>query len=159
MYLGYKTPEGYYIGDDTTTLVACDVTCLDCDGALSTDCTECPSTSYKVIQHYDYYGDDYYECLAVIPTEGYFFISGTTFGKCNEACATCTGSSNRECLTCPDEQIKAVLDHTDLTEGYCVETCEYGVIDEDTNICMLDGNLIKYTLVSVLLIYTIRNLP
>ena len=68
-------PSGYY-GDATSkSCLACDSSCVTCNGGTANDCQSCDTAGGK-------------------------YLSTNTCLSCDSACTTCNGGTHSDCLTC-----------------------------------------------------------
>ena len=84
---GYSHPDGI-------NCIQCDASCETCSGTLATDCLTCPSGTYFFAGNTS--------CVACTDP-GYEHTDGISCVAiaCDASCATCTGPSATDCLTCP----------------------------------------------------------
>lgn len=73
-------------------MTSCDPTCLTCSGNATT-CTQCVSISDT-----PFLLD--YTCLGSCPASFFLNLEERACFPCNEACKTCYGFNNDECLSC-----------------------------------------------------------
>ncbi|KAL4508729.1 hypothetical protein ABPG73_006115, partial [Tetrahymena malaccensis] len=73
----------------------CDSFCSSCNGPFNTNCTACKVETYRsLVGHQSLVGT---QCLC---NEGYYEDTSKTCQQCSTTCLTCSGPSDKECLTC-----------------------------------------------------------
>lgn len=87
----YVCAPGSYLTNGVNCTV-CDATCDSCDGDSSADCLSCDVSSSHPAQ----YGRS---CLSVCP-DGTYADPSLHCVSCNSVCATCSGGSSSDCVTC-----------------------------------------------------------
>eukprot|EP00357_Protocruzia_adherens_P030655 CAMPEP_0114986614 /NCGR_PEP_ID=MMETSP0216-20121206/8525_1 /TAXON_ID=223996 /ORGANISM="Protocruzia adherens, Strain Boccale" /LENGTH=1320 /DNA_ID=CAMNT_0002349071 /DNA_START=266 /DNA_END=4228 /DNA_ORIENTATION=- len=92
-------PDGTYA--DGSTCKNCHTTCKTCDGATATDCLTCETTDYW----FGYYYAANKQCVREVecPTNTYR-DGGQQCLSCHGDCATCSGPTNSDCLSCPSSK-------------------------------------------------------
>lgn len=89
---------GNYVASiDVFSCLPCDQTCKECSGGLDTECTSCADQN---ILGPDISGKCY--CLSNQFINGYQPLECL---DCHSSCATCSGSTLYDCLTCADQDV------------------------------------------------------
>ena len=119
--------NGYYYDHSTTSCGPCDSSCLQCNGALDTNCISCDST--RVFQA------STGSCLSLTCTSTQYIDTTTaTCEPCDASCATCTGPTAYNCATCP-------TDYVLLTDNSCLEaTTQNGFLNANGTIAEKCGS-------------------
>lgn len=105
--------NNYYDNSNVCTgkfqqLLACDSTCLTCNGSNSNQCLSCQSprlfkTSSK-------------ECITSCGTNKYYDVGAQDCDDCHAVCDGCTGPNNNECIACAAGKVM-------ISSGLCGDNC------------------------------------
>ena len=97
----------------------CDVSCKECSGSNSTQCTECESTKILTTSS---------TCESTCRDGEYQIASTTTCEACDGSCSKCTGPSDSECTECDSGSSLKLL----TTSGKCQSKCPDGEYEDTT---------------------------
>lgn len=139
--------EGYWKSKELESCEPCHASCKTCSGGnqnnqctscitsfyiknnyceqCSSNCLECKNTAEQcVVCHDKYYLDlRYLNCVASCPDETWKSSIDLKCVVCDVSCKTCSGSSDNNCLSCPEKKY--------LTEGKCVAVCLDGFFSDN----------------------------
>ena len=149
-----SSPEGYYIGTDTTTnevmFLKCYQNCKTCSQGESSSAQNC----INCIDNY-YFVQGTSNCYQNAP-EGYYKTSTDPiqFEECYETCKSCDSkgnSANQMCTSCKDTYSNQIGSNcsnrcTNYSQGdQCVNSCSVGYIEDAINkICINCKDTLKY---------------
>lgn len=97
----------------------CDISCKECKGAYSTECTQCADSNK--------YLDDGL-CLIKCPNDKFQYETNKICLVCDSKCKTCFGINEDECLSCMKSE-------DFLDESQCVSLCPANKFPSANNLC------------------------
>ncbi len=85
----------YYVDYNDGLLKKCDETCLTCDGPYAQNCISCDNITY-------FFKEDDHNCYSNVSIDHNYYldVNNLIFKKCNEACYSCNGPHDSNCISC-----------------------------------------------------------
>ncbi|RIA86199.1 insulin-like growth factor binding protein [Glomus cerebriforme] len=111
-------PDGTY-GDPTDfTCKVCDLSCANCKGPGTNECTKCPINNFGLNG----------VCSSNLCPSGFIALN-TICTKCHIDCLECSGPGINQCTKCPPN--RPIL----TKDGQCIEICPMGTYADENGQC------------------------
>lgn len=113
-----QCPSGYYQSSTTNDCLACESTCLNCNGPLDTNCLSCGSNRALLST----------SCVLACPISYFNDTTSNVCKSCASGCDLCTGSEYADCIRCSNDQLL----YLNNASSACVISCPLGSYQNGT---------------------------